>query len=268
MNYFDELERINAQIEMIRNHSEYLLNNMDEIEEQNNAQLEDVNRSLEPGKADVNSICTREVLRKEMTELQQAILNLNSKREEIIRTILNASKLSVQDVIILMDKFKSYHRTERIENKTYIVPQDFYLLRTGANSIVSKEQLVEEVTPYFDVLSKTKRSAYCVPMYIKTANGTQENDQILTVVAGLEVNDFEGVQIYKRENNEIIFNGNILNLFPYDVIAFLDYLVTSRFANPKLTMEEAWQQYKLGNTKVLTFSKEDPALEDIYRNRK
>lgn len=265
MNYFYELDRINEEIQTIKNHCEYLLDNMGDIEQQNNLQLKELNQQLNPGKADYNSIHTKDVLRREILQLQQDILALKDKREDVIRTILNASKISVQEVICLMDKFKSYHRTEMIGKKTLIVPQDFYLLRSGANSVMGEEQLKEMASEYQNVGLPLKKSSYTAPLYKQTSNGILENNYLLTIVAGLEINDLEGIQIYKREGNEVVFNGKILNLFPYDVVAFLDYLVISRFENAKLTMEEAWKQYS--KTKVLTFSKEDPALEDIYRTR-
>lgn len=268
MSYFDELDRINEEIRMIKNHSEYLLINMEEIEEKNNLQLEEEeHRKLEPGDLQISSINTKKVLGREIDELKQDILRLKDRREEMIRTILNAAKLSIQETLCLMDKFGSYYRIEVIGNKTFIVPQAFYLVRHGLNSIAEEEELNELACQYNHVDCQAKKSATTAPMYKKTSKGIQINDQILTSVAGLEVNDFEGVQIYKREGNEIIFNGKILNLFPYDVVAFLDYLVISRFEHPRLSMDEAWKQYRVNN-QVLAFSQDDPSLEDIYRTKK
>lgn len=293
MNYFAELDRINIALSELKAHQDYLLNSLDEIASLNKKLLSDADGMFDSEYDKLNESATKLVLREEAMDLNHKTFILNDKREEIIKKILGASKFSVKEIIDLMDDFGSYHKVEERGLTKLIVPQDLDFDRFGRKMLTQEEsdRLVSEymntrtnaynVSAYVtkkhsDKSSKkinllvsdmipAKKSAYNVSAYVKTQEGIKPNKEILTFVAGLEVTDIEGVQIYKREGNDIVLNGKVVNLFPYDVLAFLDYAVMKRIDNPNLSLKVLLKEYKQNN-KVLAFSKDDPALEDIYRH--
>ena len=288
MKYFMELERINNEILELRNMLYYLITNVDELSEKTDAFFK------KQGNYPIYS--AKLTILKEAQEIENKIINLNNTREDVIRRILKASFISTADMIYLFDEFKSYHKLLKIGIKNVIVPQDFNLISIGEHSVMSEEEynqyLVDYLVPMGDgITAKPKKSAYDMPMYVrkskKTSDGIKDeiviNDQILTCVAGLEVNDLEGIQIYVRDNNGIKFNPKVLNLLPYDVISFLDFYITKRLEILEFNVYETDKQKKLMNSafgiheamdlykennEIIGLSYDDPALEDIYRNKR
>lgn len=288
MNYFIKLDKLNWELLELRKELNYLIANVDELSNATDTYFKKL--------GDYPIYNAKLAILKEAQDIENKIINLNNAREEVIRKILRASFISAADMIYLFDEFKSYHKLIKVGIKNLIVPQDFNLISTGEHSIMSEEEYNQNLEDYLvpmgnGITAKPKKSAYDMPMYVRksinTGEGIKEeilvNDQILTCVAGLEVNDLEGIQIYIRDNNGIRFNPNVLNLLPYDIIAFLDFYITKRLeilefniyesnkekksTNSSFGIREAMKLYK-ENNEIIGLSYDDPALEDLYRSKR
>jgi len=264
MNYFNRLDQINSEIEMINEHIQHLVKGKEDIIALNEIYAQQSEAMTDAQKESLNSFATEFVIREELHGLERKKLKLITERDDIIKKVIFASRFSVNEVIDILDRFECYYKAERIGVRTFLVPQDLCLMRAGYNSVIEEEALNKLLAEY-NYGENVKKSAYSMQLYVKTPNGVKENKQTLTVVAGLEVNDMEGIQVYQRTGNTISLNKRVVNLFPYDVLAFIDYLIVGRLDKPRLTLEEAWKEYNGIDNKVLSFSKDDPALEDIYR---
>lgn len=266
MDLFNELEKVNEEISSTISQSDYLLSNMPDIAQLSENYLKEANETYTPGGTGINSTSITQIIRGDAIDLQRKLLSLRRKREEIIKTILNSSIFTVAEVIDLMDAFGAYYKEEDIGITTLLVPQDFALIRNGNHSIISEEEMDGIAFDYTSSVA-AKKSAYSMSMYKKSDNGIILNDELLTAVAGVEVSDIGAIQLYVRNGNSVEFNGEMLNIFPYDVLAFLEVFISERWSNPNLKVKETVKEY-LKASESLKFSSDDPALEDLYRTKK
>lgn len=281
MDYFAELDRLEQTIQDIKNELQCLCSYANELalkDEQTLAMLNAKNGIVtfekrleeeygieEPGKRDF--LLATQMLRREIHTLNSRLKRALDFSFEIIQTILKASSLTAAEAIALLEHFNAYYKLEKIGMKTYIVPLDFSFIKTGSKSVAYESEIDEIAGSYTNIDGNTaKKSAYTAPIYKKTKRPFEDeielNDKILIPVAGLEVGQSSGIQIYRRSGNNVELNGEILNLFPYDMIALLDFHIKRKLDCPEVTLESSIKKFEAENE--LTLSKDDPTLEDYY----
>ncbi len=77
-------------------------------------------------------------------------------------------------------------------------------------------------------------------------NKTMVNDRITDIVPALEIYDGKGIPFFKINDNRLKLNGDILNILPEEVLAFVYYYVEEKVKRDSLSLEEAINNYKAG----------------------
>lgn len=144
----DYIKMLNQEITSKRNEYNYLAQNMMEIGKLNqeykeayqNKDLaylsyssdslnEDVYQSSFKANREVElSTDEKNVIRKDLAKINEAIVNLKKDRDKAISQILNNSMISVADAIWILNEFGIYYRPIRVGNETMLIPQDTVIL--------------------------------------------------------------------------------------------------------------------------------------------
>lgn len=282
MDYFAELDRLEQTIYDIKSELQCLCGYANELALKDEFTLTMLNAKNgtvtfekrleeeygieEAGKHDF--LLATQMLRREIHALNSRLKRAMDFSEEIIQAILKASSLTAAEAIALLEHFNAYYKLEKIGMKTYIVPLDFSFIKTGPKSVAKESEIDEIAETYTNIDDKiAKKSAYTAPVYKKTKRPFEDeielNDKLLISVAGLEVSQSCGIQIYRRSGNNVELNGDILNLFPYDMIALLDFHIKRRLDNPETTLKSSIKKFETEGG--LSLSKDDPTLEDYFK---
>lgn len=280
VNYFERLKQINEEIEILKEHRDFLVSEEENIVADSQ---EYVIRRNKFGKYMVRDIMAENVeikVKADIVEIESEIVKLKGFRDKILDTIIKATNISVYDAFRLAEKFGMYLRLENVGEKTYLVPQDLCVAKSGINSIIEESELLEELREINTIEENNgqiimKEPLKLIPYYERskrTINGEVKtkisvNQSIPELASGVEVTYNGGLQIYKRSGDSIVFNENVLNLFPYDVLAFFDYYISRIFENPMLNVMEVYEEYRKQDA-VIGLSYDDPAVEDIYRSKR
>ncbi len=273
MNYFEELGRINDDILSFKGSVEYLLSNVDELTQETKNYLQ---QSYEYNGFDLSENSSTAIslkIRRDALGLQDKVNRLKIQREEIISKIINCTSISISDIIRLLNEFGLYYKTERFGTKTLIVPQSLYIIKTGSQSVMDEEdflRILRKVRAFKERNGQLipTEVVQSVPLYINsTIYGKVLNNHITEVASGIEVSDLEGIKLYVRTESGVSFNKKLLNIFPYDVLAFIDYFVMKRFDNPTFDIIEAYKEYTNGKSFVGGLSYDDPIMIDTHRYR-
>ena len=86
-------------------------------------------------------------------------------------------------------------------------------------------------------------------LHLKVSNKSSKdlllvlNKDISIVTSCLLVDDLRGIPIYTRVNDNIALNNEIVNIFPYEVISFLECLIRDRLNNPSISFEESFEMF-------------------------
>jgi len=280
VNYFEKLKQINEEIEILKEHRDFLVSEEEKIVADSQ---EYVMRRNKFGKYMVRDIMAENVeikVKADIVEIESEIVKLKGFRDKILDIIIKATNISVYDAFRLADKFGMFLRIENIGQKTYLVPQDLCVTKSGINSIIEESELLEELREMNTIQENNgqiimKEPLKLIPYYERTRRTVDGevktkvsiNQSIPELASGVEVTCNGGLQIYKREGDSIVFNEGVLNLFPYDLLAFFDYYINRIFDNPMLNVMEVYNEYQKQDN-VIGLSYDDPALEDIYRNKR
>lgn len=273
MNYFEEIEKINVEILDLRRQASYIIRDekiMALISEnyfKENCDHYGVPISNEIGYS------IRMAIKDDVLEIKNKIVDLKKKRDAICTKIVDASKLSTFDCIAILEKFGMFYKIERLGVKTLIVPQDLNITKFGTKSIMPESELLKKLEKQQSVKEKDGKIIqsdveHWVPLYINsTVYGTHLNNHIPELTAGIEISDIEGIQVYKTTADGVEFNSKLLNIFPYDVLAFLDSFIMQKIENPELNVLAAFDAYAKDCNSALGLSYDDPTMKDTYRHR-
>lgn len=235
---YNEIEQINEEISRLENEYYYYINNIEEIKALNEAYLKEFNDAYYPGSVTIKSTPRENVIRKVLDTIQTKKLKLYQQREELIAKTLDNSWLNVADVIKILDNFGIYYRPIKYGCLTLLAPIDLVLL----NGVVDGSKIDEMVKQKNDVSARPKNITV-IHMYRKDNGKVSLNDKILELTPSLLVNDLKGIPFYRREKNNVVLNEEVVNIFPYDVLAFIEYYITLKEQNPRITIDNAFKEY-------------------------
>ena len=239
---YNEIEAINQKINDLQSEYDYYLKNMKEISEENEAYLREFIDAYYPGMITVRSTPRENVVRFALKALYNERIKLRIDREKMIRTAISNAWLNVADAINILDKFGIYYRTIRYGTRTLLVPQDFVLL----NNVIDGTKLKAMVSARLNMDSSQDKDATVMSMYRKDAGNVSLNREIPILTSALLIDDLKGIPVYKRENDNIAINGEIVNIFPYEVISFIEYYIEARSKDSKVTIDSAYKDYSEG----------------------
>ncbi len=236
---YNEIEIINQKIADLQSEYNYYLENMKDISEQNEAYLKKFVNSYYPVGVDTHSTPRENVIRFALKALYDERIKLRAEREKKISIAIDNAWLNVDEVIKILDKFGIYYRTIRYGVRTLLVPQDFVLL----NNTIDGAKLNAMVAARLNVGNKKEKDITVMSMYRNDGGHISLNRELGVLTSALMVDDLRGIPVYKRENDNIAINEEIVNIFPYEVIAFIEYYIALKNKNRNVTIDEAYQDY-------------------------
>lgn len=273
MNYFNELEKANEEILRLKNYASIILADEESITLKSEEYLRESSMYGDFYLPDRLSTPVRQQIKKDILELEKQINKLKAYRNEIIDKIIKLTSISVSDLLSILENFKMYFKVERIGARSLIIPQDVCIIKNGSQNVIEESKLISKLAAFNTIKADDgkivpKDVEQSVPLYIRsTSNGISINNHILELASGIEVNELEGLKLYQRSKDGVEFNRDLLNILPYDVLAFIDYFVAKRFETPVITIMAAYNEYKQEQTSVKGLSYDDPAMKDSYRHR-
>ncbi len=232
-----EIEEINQKIADLQNEYNYYLQNMKQISEENEAYLRKFMEAYYPGNITVLSTPRENVVRFVLKALYNERVKLRIEREKMIRNAIDCAWLNVADTIKILDKFGIYYRTIRYGVRTLLVPQDFVLLNNTIDGTKLKTMVNERLN------FGTDKDITVMSMYRKDGNNVSLNKEIGVLTSALLVDDLKGIPVYKREKDNIAINEDIVNIFPYEVIAFIEYYISAKNKDNNITIDKAYHDY-------------------------
>lgn len=196
----------------------------------------------------INSVASEE----ELIELMREVNNITISNGQIVmKRPLNVVPLYVRS------KHESPVNNDE-EAKT---------VNDTASDIAKKPKTFTEFLKYLFGNSPAETEQVVVKPAAKKSNvKISVNSNIAELASGAEITINGGLQIYKRDGDNIVFNSEVLNLFPYDVLAFFDYYLDKLFENPNINIMDVCKSY-LKEVPVGGLSYDDPAMNDTYRRR-
>ncbi len=236
---YHEIEQINRRIEDLESEYNYYLQNIGTISALNEAYLREFIEAYYPGDIVVHSTPRENVIRLVLDKIRKEKIKLRQEREKMISKAIDMSWLNIADTIRILDKFGIYYRTIRYGARTLLVPQDFVLL----NNTIDGAKLNAMVASHLNVGNPKVKDVTVMSMYRKDANKVSLNREIPILTSALIVDDLRGILVYRREKDNIVLNEEIVNIFPYDVIAFIEYYIASKMKDSKVTIDSAYQEY-------------------------